>query len=115
MWGALSDGKSGRVGRFSFYRASPAQPFSDPSSTGLVSIFSLNFWDPPPKLEGQVPVFISPRNKVAQLYTGALGFLMKHWDNFHFANYFTHYVKPEVKLPHPTKRLVLKKTVHVMK
>jgi hypothetical protein len=29
-------------------------------------------WDSP-NLEGQVPVFISPRNKVAQLYPRALG------------------------------------------
>jgi hypothetical protein len=28
-----------------------------------------------PNLEGQVPVFISPRNRVAQLYTQALGSL----------------------------------------
>jgi hypothetical protein len=28
-----------------------------------------------PNLEGQVPVFISPRNKVAQLYPQALGSL----------------------------------------
>jgi hypothetical protein len=28
-----------------------------------------------PNLEGQVPVFISPRNRVAQLYPQALGFL----------------------------------------
>jgi hypothetical protein len=28
-----------------------------------------------PNLEGQVPVFISPRNSVAQLYTQALGSL----------------------------------------
>jgi hypothetical protein len=28
-----------------------------------------------PNLEGQVPVFISPRNRVAQLYPQALGYL----------------------------------------
>jgi hypothetical protein len=28
-----------------------------------------------PSLEGQVPVFISPRNRVAQLHPHALGFL----------------------------------------
>jgi hypothetical protein len=28
-----------------------------------------------PNLEGQVPIFISPRNRVAQLYPGALGSL----------------------------------------
>jgi hypothetical protein len=31
--------------------------------------------DTPTNLEGRVPVFISPRNKVAQLYPGALGSL----------------------------------------
>jgi hypothetical protein len=29
----------------------------------------------PPNLEGQVPIFISPRNRVAQLYPSALGYL----------------------------------------
>jgi hypothetical protein len=44
---------------FSFCRESPAQPFSDLSPTGLMSIvYCLYFWDSP-KLEGQVPVFIS--------------------------------------------------------
>jgi hypothetical protein len=57
----------------SFCRASPAQPFSDLSPTGLMSIvYCLYFWDSP-NLEGQVPVFISPRNRVAQLYPRALG------------------------------------------
>jgi hypothetical protein len=59
---------------FSFFRASPAQPFSDLSPTRLMSIvYCLHFWDSP-NLEGQVPVFISPRNRVAQLYPRALGF-----------------------------------------
>jgi hypothetical protein len=58
---------------FSFSRASPAQPFSDLSPTGLMStVYCLYFWDSL-NLEGQVPVFISPRNKVAQLYPRALG------------------------------------------
>jgi hypothetical protein len=34
-----------------------------------------------PKLEGQVPVFISPRNRVAQLYTQALGSLFITYDS----------------------------------
>jgi hypothetical protein len=58
---------------FSFCRASPAQPFSDLSPTGLMSIvYCLYFWDSP-NLEGQVPVFISPRSWVAQLYPRPLG------------------------------------------
>jgi hypothetical protein len=49
------------------------QPFSDLSPTRLMSIFyCFYFWDSP-NLEGQVPVFISPRNRVAQLYPPALG------------------------------------------
>jgi hypothetical protein len=58
---------------FSICCVSSAQPFSDLSPKGLMSIFyCLYFWDFP-NLEGQVPVFISPRNKVAQLYPQALG------------------------------------------
>jgi hypothetical protein len=42
-------------------------------SLGFMTIFyCLNFWDAN-NLEGQVPIFISPRNKVAQLYPQALG------------------------------------------
>jgi hypothetical protein len=52
---------------FRFCRASPAQPFSDLSPTGLVSIlYYLYFWDSP-NLEGQVPIFIFSRNRVACL------------------------------------------------
>jgi hypothetical protein len=52
--------------------ALPAQPFSDLSPMGLMSIvYCLCFSDP--NLEGQVPVFISPRNRVDQLYPQALG------------------------------------------
>jgi hypothetical protein len=36
-----------------------------------VTVLHYLIWDPP-NLEGQVPVFISPRNKVAQLYPWAL-------------------------------------------
>jgi hypothetical protein len=38
------------------------------------TIFYCLIWDSP-NLEGQVPVFISPRNRVAQLYPRALGSL----------------------------------------
>jgi hypothetical protein len=45
------------------------------SPTGLKTIFYCpNSWDSP-NLEGQVPVFISPRNRVAQIYPRALGSL----------------------------------------
>jgi hypothetical protein len=58
---------------FCFCWASPAEPFSDLSLMGLTSIFyCLYFWDSP-NMEGQGPVFISPKNRVAQLYPQALG------------------------------------------
>jgi hypothetical protein len=68
MWGALSDDKSGLY--FSiFCRASPAQPFSYLSPTGLMSIFyCLYFWDSL-NPEGQVP-----REQGSPLYSRALGF-----------------------------------------
>jgi hypothetical protein len=54
---------------------SPAQPFLDPNSAGLVAIFYC-FRFQTPNLDGQVPVFISPRNGVAQLHPQALGSLV---------------------------------------
>jgi hypothetical protein len=58
---------------FSFCRTSPAQPFSDLRPMGLMSIvYCLYFWDSPNQ-EGQVPVFISHRNRVAQIPSG-IGF-----------------------------------------
>jgi hypothetical protein len=54
--------------------ASPAQSFLGPSPAGLMTIFYCLRFETPPNLEGQVPVFISPRNRVAQLYPQALGF-----------------------------------------
>jgi hypothetical protein len=57
---------------FSYCWASPAQFFSSLSPTGLMSIlYCLCFWDSP-NLEGQVPAFIFPRNRVAQKYPRAL-------------------------------------------
>jgi hypothetical protein len=53
---------------FSYCWASPAQSFSGRSLTGLMTIFYyLNFWDSS-NLEGRFPVFISPRNTLAQFY-----------------------------------------------
>jgi hypothetical protein len=57
---------------FTCFWASPVQSFSGLSPTGVIAIFySLNFLDSP-NLEGQVPEFVSHRNKVAQLYPRAL-------------------------------------------
>jgi hypothetical protein len=56
MWYALSDERTGL------------------SLQLLLTFASLRF-ETPLNLEGQVPVFISPRNRVARLYPQALGFL----------------------------------------
>jgi hypothetical protein len=52
----------------------PKRPLSCTSSVELTAIFYCLIWDSP-NLEGQVPVFISPRNRVAQLYSQALGYI----------------------------------------
>jgi hypothetical protein len=50
-----------------------AVPLGSEGPAGLKTIFYCpNFLDSP-NLKGQVPVFISPRNRVAQLSTRALG------------------------------------------
>jgi hypothetical protein len=38
-----------------------------------MSVFYCLYFLDSPNLEGQVPVFISPKNRVAQLYSQALG------------------------------------------
>jgi hypothetical protein len=50
---------------FSSSWASPAQPFSSLSPTGLMSILHCLYFLDSPNQEDQIPVFISPRNKVA--------------------------------------------------
>jgi hypothetical protein len=63
--------------RFSFCWASPEHPFSELSPTGLINIFyCLSFWDSP-NLVGRIPVFISPRNKVAQSYPPPWGYFVR--------------------------------------
>jgi hypothetical protein len=52
----------------------PWQSLLGRSPAELTAIFYCLIWDSP-NLEGQVPVFISPRNRVAQLYPWALGSL----------------------------------------
>jgi hypothetical protein len=52
----------------------PEQSLLGQSPAELTAIFYCLIWDSP-NLEGQVPVFISPRNRVAQLYPQALGSL----------------------------------------
>jgi hypothetical protein len=57
---------------YNCFWALPEQSHSGPSPGELTTIFYCLIWDPS-NLEGQVPVFISPRNRVAQLYPRALG------------------------------------------
>jgi hypothetical protein len=52
--------------------ALPEQSLSGRSPAELTIIFYCLIWDSP-NLEGQVPVFISPRNRVVQLYPCELG------------------------------------------
>jgi hypothetical protein len=59
---------------YNCFGALPEQSPLGRSSAELTAIFYCLIWDSP-NLEGQVPVFISPRNKVAQLYPRALGSL----------------------------------------
>jgi hypothetical protein len=59
------------VGRavYNFCSPSPAQSFSGPSPAGIMTTFYSQIRDSL-NPEGQVPVFISPRNKVAGGGTG---------------------------------------------
>jgi hypothetical protein len=52
----------------------PEQSLLSRSPAALTAIFYCLIWDSP-NLEGQVPVFIFPRNRVVQLYPRALGSL----------------------------------------
>jgi hypothetical protein len=57
---------------YNCYWPSPAQLFSGPNLTGLITIFYCLRFETPPKLEGRVPLFISLRNRVTQVYTQAI-------------------------------------------
>jgi hypothetical protein len=63
----------GRVSNllYNCFWALPEQPLLGQSPAELMVIFYCLIWDSP-NLEGQVPVFISPMNRVAQLYTRVL-------------------------------------------
>jgi hypothetical protein len=58
---------------YNCFWALPEQSLLGPSPVELTTIFYCLIWDPP-NLECQVPVFISPRNRVAQIYPRALGY-----------------------------------------
>jgi hypothetical protein len=59
---------------YNCFWALPEQSLLGQSPAELTAIFYCLIWDPP-NLEGHVPVFISPRNRVAKLYPG-------HWAPF---------------------------------
>jgi hypothetical protein len=59
---------------YNCFWALPEQSLLGRSPAELTPIFYCLIWDSP-NLEGQVPVFISPRNRVAQLCPRALGSL----------------------------------------
>jgi hypothetical protein len=72
MWGALSDERTG----LPFTNAAgPRQRSHSWVRVGTRDHILLSQIRDSPNLEGQVPVFISPRNRVAQLYPPALGSL----------------------------------------
>jgi hypothetical protein len=71
MWGALSDERTRLPCKIAVALASAVILGSEPRGTHDHILLS-QIRDSP-NLEGQVPVFISPRNKVAQLYPQALG------------------------------------------
>jgi hypothetical protein len=73
MWDALSNGRTGLSLTIS---AGPLQrSHSRVESREAHDHILLSQIRDVPNLEGQVPVFIAPRNSVAQLYAQALGFL----------------------------------------
>jgi hypothetical protein len=59
---------------YNFFWALPEESLLGRSPAELTTIFYSLIWDSP-NLEGQVPVFISLRNRVAQLYPRAQGSL----------------------------------------
>jgi hypothetical protein len=65
----------GWVCRFNCCWSTPAQSFSGLTSCGTHDHILLSQIRDSPNLEGQVPVFISPRNRVVWLYRQALGSL----------------------------------------
>jgi hypothetical protein len=60
---------------YNCFWALPEQSFLGRSPAEFTAIFYCPFWDSP-NLEGQIPIFISPRNRVTQLYPRALGSLL---------------------------------------
>jgi hypothetical protein len=77
LWCALSDERTSL--QFAM------QSLNGPSCTEPVTILDCLIWDSP-NLKEQVPIFISLRNRVVQLYTRALGYYIlciKHMEDKH--------------------------------
>jgi hypothetical protein len=70
MWSALSDEREDGSVVYNCCWPSPAH-----SSSGTHDHILLSHIGDSPNLEGHVPVFISPRNRVVRLYLQAPGFL----------------------------------------
>jgi hypothetical protein len=66
MWGSLSDERTGLPLQLLLVLASAV--ILGPESCGIRDHILLSQIRDSPNLEGQVPVFISPRNRVARLY-----------------------------------------------
>jgi hypothetical protein len=73
MWGALCDERT--CLSFTIPAALASAVILRSESRGTHDHILLSQIRDSPNLEGQVPVFISPRNRVAQLYSQALGSL----------------------------------------
>jgi hypothetical protein len=107
---------------FSCCWVSPAQFLSGLSPAGLSSTFCLNFWDSS-ILEGHVPVFISPRNRVAKLYPQGTGYWrLKFMDikfdystlNFLYSQNRHDKLKILPGISRPTKQLMFIQSVNIM-
>jgi hypothetical protein len=59
---------------YNFCWSLPAQLFSDPSPAGLMTVFYCLRFETPPTRRARFP-YLSPRNRLAQLYPRALGSL----------------------------------------
>jgi hypothetical protein len=74
-WSGHSDERMGSLFySYNWFWALSKHSLSRSSPAELTSIFCCLTWDFP-NLEGQVPVFISPRNKMAEIYSPGTGFL----------------------------------------
>jgi hypothetical protein len=89
MWVTLSDEDGSVIYLHNCFWALPEQSLLGQSPAELTTRFYCLFWDSP-YLEGQVPVFISPRNRVAQLYPWALGSLLSPLTTRRYSNPLQH-------------------------